>query len=183
MAHARHLTDTRLHALRDTDAADAHLRSCALCQARLTEMDGFISTIQAAAGADFSEAFSDARVDASRQRILRAVGGLNRPAEIVAFPGTPFVAARRRTRPRWMAAAAAGLILGLGLGRLAHLGSPGAPALQPARVLSPVASASYSAVTDDELLFALETASTRPVPVLLSIHELTPLTDQHDPLW
>ena len=82
-----------------------------------------------------------------------------------------------------MAAAAAGLILGLGLGRLTHLGNPGAPALHPTAALSPVAPASYSVVADDDLLFALETASTGPVQALRSIHELTPLSDQPDTRW
>ena len=183
MAHAHHLTDGRLHALWEMDAPDAHLASCAACQARLAEIDGFTSAVQTAADANFSEAFPDARVETSRHRILQAVERLNRPGQLVTFPRTPFVAAGRRPRPHWMAAAAAGLILGLGLGRLTHQGSPGAPALQPAAALSAVTPASYNVVADDDLLFALETASTRPVPVLRSIHELTPLSDQPDSLW
>ncbi|MEQ1896530.1 MAG: hypothetical protein ABL971_03980 [Vicinamibacterales bacterium] len=182
MAHAHHLTDSRLHELWEMHAPDPHLASCAACQARLAEIDGVTSAVQTAADVAFSEAFPDRRVEASRHRILQAVERLNRPGQIVTFPGTPFVAARQRTRPRWMVAAAAGLILGLGLGRLTHPGSL-APALQPAAALSPVAPASYSVVADDDLLFALETASTGPVPVLRSIHELTPLSDQPDPLW
>lgn len=194
MAQTLHLSDTRLHELRKTDAADAHLASCAACQARLTEMNGFTSAVQAAAEAGFAEAFPEARVDASRHRILQAVERLHGPAQIVAFPGAPFAAARPRTRPRWMAAAAAGLILGLGLGRLTLLVTPAAPTRQPIATpseatlskatLSPVvAPVSYSLIADDELLFALETASTGPVQVLRTLHELTPLSDQPDPLW
>ncbi len=186
---ALHLSDTRLHELHETAAGDPHLAACAACQARLAEIDGFTSAIQVAAEAGFAEACPETRVDASRHRILQAVERLNGPAQIVIFPGAPFAAAPPRTRPRWMAAAAAGLILGLGLGRLTHLGTPAAPAGQPAvaqsaAMRSPgVAPASYSVIADDELLVALETASTGPVQVLRTLHELTPLSDQPDPLW
>ncbi len=188
MAQTLHLSDTRLHELRETATANPHLASCAACQARLTELDRFTSAVQVAAEAGFADAFPETRVNTSRHRILQAVERLNGPAQIVTFPGVPFAAARPRTRPRWMTAAAAGLVLGLGLGRLTHLVTPAAPARQPTATqslatLSPVAPASYSVIADDDLLFALETASTGPAQVLRTLHELTPLSDQPDPLW
>ena len=188
MARALHLSDTRLHELHETAAGDPHLASCAACQARLAEIDGFTSAIQVAAEAGFAEACPETRVDASRHRILQAIARLNGPAQIVTFPGAPFAAAPPRTRPRWMAAAAAGLILGLGLGRLTHLITPAAPVRRPAATqseatLPPIAPASDNVMADDDLLFALETASTGPAQILRTLHELTPLSDQPDPLW
>ena len=188
MARAPHLSDTRLHDLRETATADPHLASCAACQARLAEVDRFTSAVQIAAEADFAEAFPETRVDSSRRQILRAAERLKGPAQIVAFPGAPFAAAPRRARPRWMVAAAAGLLLGLGLGRLTHLTTPAAPAWRPAAAqseatLSPTSPANDNAMSDDDLLFALETVSTGPAQILRTLHELTPVSDQPGPLW
>ena len=185
MARILHLSDTRLHDLRETATADPHLASCAACQARLAEVDRFTSAVQVAAEAGFVEAFPETRVDISRRRILQAAERLKGPAQIVTFPGAPFAAAPPRTRPRWMVAAAAGLLLGLGLGRLTHLTTPARrPAsTQSEATPSPTAPVSDNAMADDDLLFALETVSTGPAQILRTLHELTPVSDQPGPLW
>ncbi len=188
MARVLHLSDTRLHDLRETASADPHLASCAACQARLAEVDRFTSAVQVAAEAGFVEAFPETRVDISRRRILPAAERLKGPAQIVTCPWAPFAAAPPRTRPHWMVAAAAGLMLGLGLGRLTHLTTPAAPARRPAATQSeatpsPTAEASDNAMADDDLLIALETVSTGPPQILRTLDELTPVSDQAGPLW
>lgn len=183
MPQPRHLTDARLHELWERAAADPHLAACPSCRARLADLDRFTTAVTTAAATGFANAFPEPRVAASRQAILQAVERLQRPGEVVAFPGAPLTAPPRRARPRWMVAAAAGLMLGLAVGRWTHSVAPAGPGERPAAAGAPVAPVGYGALAEDDLLFTLETASTGPVAELRAIHELTPLSDQPDPIW
>lgn len=187
----RHLSDLRLHDFLDAPHPgthdDAHLAACEACQARLAALAAFVRNVVTTDEAAFEKAFPPARIEASRERVLAAVDQ-HRTARVVPFPGSVTPAAPSlRARPRWMAAAAAGLIVGLALGRWTHGGGPvrpmtaSAPATQAA-VQQTIRPAVY-VPADDDLLNAIESASLGPVADVRSLHELTPLAELNDPAW
>jgi hypothetical protein len=122
----RHLSDDRLIELSTgadpadlyaAAAGDVHLRQCAGCQSRYTELASLLDEITRAATADADAAFSDERLARQHARILQRVDQDGRPGRLIAFPAaqthTPLL---QRARPfsRWVAAAAvAGLLVGL----------------------------------------------------------------------
>jgi hypothetical protein len=182
-----HLSDARLQELLDSGRPDTHMAVCPDCQARMASLSAFGRSLIEADEAAFARAFTDARVTASRDRILSAVAA-QRSARVVPFPGAVAPAAPSlRARPRWMAAAAAGLIVGLALGRWTHWGGPMRPApasvTQGQAVLQPAVQPVVYVPADDELLTAIESASLGPIAEVRSLHELTPLAGQYDPSW
>ncbi len=185
MSIERHLNDTRLYALLETAPADPHLASCPHCQARLAELRTFTEEIRSGADGSFAQVFTETRIDASKRRILAAIEA--QPAgQLLRFPGagTPRVPSLR-ARPRWMVAAAAGLIVGLALGRWTQSDRPVQPLARgiPPHVTAQPAVYAVSVAGDDELLTALESVHSGPVGMLRAIHELTPLSEQHDTTW
>jgi hypothetical protein len=191
----RHLSDLRLHdfldaprsAANDVANDDAHLAGCPECQTRLASLEACVGQIVATDDAAFEAAFPAARVAASRERILSAVAE-HRSARVVAFPGAaPPAAPSLRARPRWMAAAAAGLIVGLALGRWTHWGAPVRPVPSSASSTQTVVQQGIQPAVyipaDDDLLNAVESASLGPVSDVWSLHELTPLAERHDAAW
>lgn len=186
MSH-RHLSDNRLHEVHESGSRDAHLAACAECQARLASLDAFAGALAAADEAAFTAAFPDARLATSRTRILSAIAD-HRSARVVPFPGAlPPAAPSLRARPRWMAAAAAGLIVGLALGRWTHWGSPVRPAPVSTSIAqtaaSPAVQPAVYVPADEDLLSALESASLGPIAEVRSLHELTPLAGLYDTSW
>jgi hypothetical protein len=193
MGRITHLTDERLVNMcvdgASTSGERAHLEDCGDCRARRVEMDRLLGEVTEAAVADTDAVFTPARLAVQQARILQRIAQDGRPARVIAFPAAPAADARLfRARPavRWIAvAAAAGLAVGLVVGRLTHdlrgvraLRAPAAHAvsarLDPGSNFAPAT----LIVSDDELLGQIENASAGPVPVLRSIHELTPLADQ-----
>lgn len=177
------LSKTRLHECLETGHADAHLAACDGCQRRLAELGGFTGVVRATEDAAFARAFPEARIAASRQRVLAAIDE-QRAARVVPFPGAVQPSAPSlRARPRWMAAATAGLIIGLALGRWTQSSTP----VQPAPGGSPAISASVQPAAfvrgEDDLLDAIESVRLGPIAGLRSLHELTPLAEQYDPAW
>lgn len=113
-------------------SAARHLARCAPCRRRAGELRAFLDTLADAAGASFDDAFPPDRLRAQRARIDRRLAravGKTEPARVLAFP---FGRTRRhptgRTRGRRALTAAAGLVLGLVAGQLAHLPRDSAPA-------------------------------------------------------
>jgi len=183
MGH-RHLSELRLHDQLDSPRPDAHLASCEACQARLAQLQAFTRQLAATDEAAFAQAFPDARVAASRDRVLAVIDD-HRTARVVPFPGAvPPAAPSLRARPRWMAAAAAGLIVGIALGRWTHWGAPVRPVATSApATISAITPAVYLPGGDDDLLSAIEAVRRGPIAELRSLHELTPLAEQYDTSW
>jgi predicted anti-sigma-YlaC factor YlaD len=131
IARAHHLQDERLFdwylAERGRGALDPplaeHLADCRECAARYAELVSFMDGIRAVADAETDEVFTPERLRAQRQHIARRVGLLGRAAQIIEFPGR-FVSrhintSAARSVTRWAyGAAAAGLVIGVGLGAL-----------------------------------------------------------------
>ena len=116
-----------------------------------------------------------------RQSILDRIGRLGAAARVLPFPAAP-PAASRQAPPaadrRWvLAAAAAGIILGIGVGRLPG-GSPVTPSLAPsgtARLAA--AEPAIDPRRDDRLLSDVEEMLTREIrPEFEALDGLTPIT-------
>jgi hypothetical protein len=169
---------------------DAHLADCGQCRARYDAFSGWMDGVQADAVSEADDLFPPERLTAQQAQILRRLEALERPARVIAFPR--FVrptAVVRRGPQRWIAAAAAaGLIVGLGAGELldfrrslhggdvtARRVSP-APHGQTARGLQPI-----SLSSDDSFLYDdTDTAAPR-VEALQALDALTPRVRDLDP--
>ena len=199
----RHLDDRAIAALWSARATgdsldsgttgDGHVRECAQCRARYDAFAGWLSDTRAEALGEADEIFPAERLAAQRAQIVRRLEALERPARVIAFPRfSQSAVAVRRGPQRWIAAAAAaGLIVGLGAGELrdfrraVHRGAPAgylsgpppAPVTQTAAgVLQPVVLTS-----DDAFLYDSEEASTSSrVEALHALDALTPLVRDVD---
>ena len=105
-------------------APDAeHLETCAACRARYDAFTDWLADARVDAIAAADEVFPAERLAAQQSNIMRRLEALERPARVIAFPKHAKPASSTRSGPqRWIAAAAAaGLIVGLGAGELLDL--------------------------------------------------------------
>ena len=163
----------------DPPAAE-HLSDCGECGVRYADLVRFMDALRHEADAETEQVFTPERLRAQQQQILRRIAHLGRPARVIDFPGRLI---SRRMNPsgaqgvtRWIyAAAAAGLVIGVGLGavyqsewaaiqngrRTTAIHQIGAPR---SRVM-PVATAGTGAAlegADDAFLSDLDVALERP---------------------
>ncbi len=129
IARAQHIEDDRLFdcylAQRTGDSLDPplaeHLADCPSCTTRLAELATFMDGLKAEALDETDAIFTPERLRTQRQSIAVRIEQAGRVARIISFPGR-FVARHVGTRTarigsRWTAAAAAaGLVVGVGLG-------------------------------------------------------------------
>jgi hypothetical protein len=128
MMGQRHLTDDRLVEMcLDASAAETerqHLYACADCQSRCTSLMRMLTDVNEATAAEVDTLFPAERLARQQARILQRIEHEGRPARVIAFPaghGSEAFALRTRPATRWIAgAAAAGLLIGLLAGHLAH---------------------------------------------------------------
>lgn len=114
-------------AIDESRPAEQHLQSCADCRARYNSFTSWLGTLRDDACAEAEEAFAADRLAAQQAHILRRLEALEHPARVIAFPrfAGP-VSAYQDPRRRWVAAAAAaGLIVGVGLGQVLEFGRSG----------------------------------------------------------
>ncbi|HEU4939956.1 MAG TPA: hypothetical protein VFT39_26085 [Vicinamibacterales bacterium] len=124
-----HLDDAGLTAIW-TDASatgvrqsHAHLESCSPCRARYAELASWLETLRLDATTEAHENFPPERLAAQHAQIFRRLEAAERPARVIAFPrfAQPLTS-RTSHASRWIAAAAAaGLIVGVGVGQLMDL--------------------------------------------------------------
>ena len=113
--------------------SEKHLQTCAECRARYASFAGWLETMRADALAEASEAFGGERLAAQQTQVMRRLETLEHPGRVIAFPFARPVSAQQNFGRRWVAvAAAAGLIVGLGLGQVLEYGS--GPIRQPEAV-------------------------------------------------
>jgi hypothetical protein len=100
--------------------AETHLRACADCRARYSAFSAWFESLRADAAAEADEVFGAERLAAQQAQIVRRLEALEHPARVIAFPRyTGPMSGEPTGRRRWIAvAAAAGLVVGLGLGQL-----------------------------------------------------------------
>lgn len=191
--NGRHLDDAALAAIWTRTAAasgaasgswdatgDAHLAACAECRVRFDAFASWMDEVRSEARLEADEAFPAERLAAQQALIFRRLEASERPARVIAFPKYP-VGGAERSAPVWRwitAAAAAGLIVGVGLGQLMDLRRfggdqrffPADRAVQQTRAVVP-ASAS---VSEETLLLELEAAATPQYEALRAYDTLTP---------
>lgn len=111
--------------------AETHLRNCAECRSRYAAFSGWLTTMRSDATAEAEEALGADRLAAQQAQILRRLEALEQPGRVIAFPRfTQPIAARPSDGRRWIAgAAAAGLVVGLGLGQMLEFRTSGNPAV------------------------------------------------------
>jgi hypothetical protein len=170
LGRRRHLDDTAFSELWSATAVggvataaatDAeHLENCAACRARYDAFTDWLADARGDAIAAADEVFPAERLAAQQSQIMRRLEALERPARVIAFPKFAQPVATTRSGPqRWIAAAAAaGLIVGLGAGELLDFRRTPRlhPALAEAKPVSPAAGGSVQPVSlnsDDALLY------------------------------
>lgn len=121
-----HLDDAALAAIW-TDASVAgretshpHLAACAECRARMDALAQWMDDLRTEANSEADEAFPAERLAAQQAHIFRRLEAAERPARVIAFPTFTRPVSRGPSHVRrWVAAAAAaGLIIGVGVGQL-----------------------------------------------------------------
>ena len=179
IARAHHLQDDRLFecylAGLDGTAVDrlvaAHLAECPACAAHLHELVDFMNGLRAEADTDTDAIFTPERLRTQQQQILHRLEHLGHAARVLSFParlmGRRMVRTASRIAPRWaIAAAAAGLFVGVGVGTLIDPARREAPAaIAPFPMVVPPAltvSDPLAAGDDDTFLSDLEMALSGP---------------------
>jgi hypothetical protein len=97
-----------------------HLQRCAECRVRYAAFTSWADSMREDTQAEADLAFPPERLKAQQAAIARRLEVLERPARVIAFPRhTGPSATRHPLGQRWIAAAAAaGLIVGIGLGQI-----------------------------------------------------------------
>jgi hypothetical protein len=143
---------------------------------------GLLDEIAVTATREADAVFTPERLARQQARILQRLEQDGRPGRVIAFPGHPQEGAAPRVRPatRWIAAAAAaGLLVGLLAGHLAHdlpgRTAPPANALRATDAPPTTLHAVATTFSEDEFLGQLEMAADRPGGIaLLPLHNATP---------
>jgi hypothetical protein len=187
-----HLDDRALAAIW-TDAsidraqpAHPHLESCAECRGRLAAFSSWLDDLRTDANAEADEAFPAERLAAQQAQILRRLESAGRPARVIAFPrfAQPISATTSNAR-RWVAgAAAAGLLVGVGLGQFMNLrpdtlqrapASAEASPAAPARADGPGVQNASLTISDEEFMSRIEEIAAPRMPdSLLAFDSMTP---------
>jgi anti-sigma factor RsiW len=183
----RHLDDAALAELWTNATADGsgvpghpHLASCAECRVRYASFEAWMDGIRSEAVSEADEVFTPERLKAQQGQIFRRIEAAEQPTRIIAFPRTPVGAHRPSPFRRWVAgAAAAGLIAGIGLGQIFHLGrsSPTVAPPQTERIVADnrVSNPIVPAVFNEELaLRELDEVATPRYDALRAYDTFTP---------
>jgi len=131
IGRARHLQERRLFDCYLTERGGEpvdprlaeHLTDCADCAARYADLVRFMDGLRMEGHAETDQIFTPERLRAQQQQVLRRIHHVGRPARILDFPGRlvarTLKPAGARGVTRWLyAAAAAGLVVGVGIGAL-----------------------------------------------------------------
>lgn len=116
-----------------------HLENCPACRSRFAELASWLEDLRIDAVAEADEQFPAERLASQHAQIFRRLEAAERPARVIAFPKfTQPLTSRSSHASRWIAAAAAaGLIVGVGVGQLMdlrHSLTPPPPAAAGARL-------------------------------------------------
>jgi hypothetical protein len=181
-----HLDDAALTAIwTDGRTSHPHLDRCVACRARFADVSTWLENIRVDAITEADENFSAERLAIQQAAIFRRLEAAERPARVIAFPRfTQPLTSRSSNASRWIAAAAAaGLITGVGVGQFMDLRhslrrTPDASAVQ-ARVAEVPARDSriqtLSGIRDEAFLSELDASLSRPaVPELRALDAFTP---------
>jgi hypothetical protein len=161
--------------------SDPHLLQCAECRVRFGAFAAWMNDIRAEALGEAEEAFPAERLVAQQAQILRRIEASERPARVIAFPNAaPSATSPRSSVGRWVAAAlAAGLIAGVGIGRMMNMRDFGTSQRFPSAVVTaprpePAIVPASASLNEETLLADLEAASTPRYDTLRAYDEFTP---------
>jgi hypothetical protein len=183
-----HLDDAALAAIwTDGRPSHPHLTTCASCRARFAEFSSWLESMRVDAVTEADDYFSAERLATQQAQIFRRLEAAERPARVIAFPrfAQP-LSSRSSHASRWIAAAAAaGLIVGVGVGQLMDLRHSltvrDTPAAQTQLVDAPLTARRdarvqpISAARDELFLSELEASLSRAsVPELRALDAFTP---------
>lgn len=116
---AGHLDDRSFARLWVDGAEHPHLSSCAACRRRYDAYADWIDDIGSDARAHADRTFPAERLAVQQAQILRRLETLDRPTRVIPFPrASRVVIGHQSPMRRWMVAAAAGLIAGVGLAQV-----------------------------------------------------------------
>jgi hypothetical protein len=175
-----------------TEPAHPHLQACAACRSRFVAFSGWLEDLRVDAVTEADAHFPAERLAQQHAQIFRRLEAAERPARVIRFPkfARPIAASSSRVH-RWvLTSAAAGLIVGMGLGQMMDFrlltGQSGASGVRYVNAIGPdrdgAAVQSASVTSSDETLMAEVDASlTRRTPELRAIDELTPRAPFPDP--
>ncbi|MEZ5290389.1 MAG: hypothetical protein R2745_04850 [Vicinamibacterales bacterium] len=167
-------------------AAAAHLASCERCRRERSRLAARLDGLRSAAEAEADAALPAAAMERQRSAIARRIARLGSAGRVLAFPmaASPAPAVHAAgPDTRWiMAAAAAGLLLGLAVGRLPLRPEVAATRMAVERAL-PVRGTAPPATAetwhDDALLSDVEELLTRETrPEFGALDLLTPISDE-----
>jgi hypothetical protein len=183
-----HLDDVALAAIwTDGRPSHPHLTTCASCRVRFAEFSSWLENMRVDAVTEADDYFSAERLATQQAQIFRRLEAAERPARVIAFPrfAQP-LSSRSSNASRWIAAAAAaGLIVGVGVGQLMDLRHSltvrDTPAAQTQLVDAPLTARRdsrvqpISATRDEAFLSELEASLSRAsVPELRALDAFTP---------
>lgn len=114
-----HLDDRTFAQLWVDGSEHPHLTACAACRERFEAYTDWISEIGADVRSQTDRVFTTERLASQQAQILRRLEALERPTRVIPFPRAPrVVIGHQSPMRRWMVAAAAGLIAGVGLAQV-----------------------------------------------------------------
>jgi len=183
-----HLDDAALAAIwTDGRLSHPHLDGCLACRARFADFSAWLESTRADAITQADESFSAERLAAQQVQIFRRLEAAGRPARVIAFPRFAQPLTSRTSHvSRWIAAAAAaGLIVGVGVGQMMDLRhslvAPNASAVRARVANAPGAAGrdprvqTVSAIGDETFLSELDASLSRTaVPELRALDAFTP---------
>ena len=185
----RHLRDDGLvncyFSARHGEALDPpsieHLTDCEACRARYAEITGLLERVRQHGEVEADAVFTPERLRAQHQQIGQRVAHVGRVARVISFPrqlvDRTITTSTSHTALRWIAAAAAGLFVGVALGasyewqwrtRSARPMTGAQTAVASTTVMTPMATRGSDpapdVAADDAFLSELELALDRPRP-------------------
>ena len=114
-----HLDDRAFAQLWADGGDHPHLASCAACRTRFEHYAGWIDDLAADVRVQTDRIFTTERLTAQQAQINRRLEALERPTRVIPFPrAARVVIGTQSPMRRWMVAAAAGLIAGVGLAQV-----------------------------------------------------------------
>lgn len=183
-----HLDDRALAAIWTDASIDRaqpvhpHLDSCALCRTRLAAFATWLDDLKTVANAEADEAFPPERLAAQKTQIMRRIEAAGRSARVIKFPrfAQPISSSTSQGK-RWMAVAAACLIVGFGLGQFMDLRHsvitrvPVSTSSQAEPASTEVGGVQNASLSDEELMSRIEEIAVREMPAsLVAFDSMTP---------
>jgi hypothetical protein len=151
-----HLSEDALVDVWTTGLRPAHLDSCDQCATRAIEVSRWLEDVQALGRADADVVFSEERLATQRDSVMHRLAQLDRRSKVISFPAAApparEVAPVRRGSPGWyLAAAAAGLMIGVVSMELSHM-LPFGGAAEPAPIVATAPVPTMPGMDDASLL-------------------------------